>query len=84
MLVSSFAAISIRPANATLPMPFYTDQVTNIDRQSAGAVVITTKDSAETVCAWYRLNLRDQNGETVTDDGAHITLWFVGSQKSWH
>jgi hypothetical protein len=72
MLLCSFAAITARPANATPPVPFYTDHVTDIDRQSAGAVVITTKDSVATVCAWYRLNLRDQNGETVTNDGAHI------------
>ena len=40
MLVASFAAIVTRPANATPPVPFYTSRVTEIDRQSPGAVLI--------------------------------------------
>jgi hypothetical protein len=79
MLVGSFAAITTSPANATPPVPFYTAEVTHIDRQSAGSVVIRTKDSVAAVCAWYRLNLHDQNGETVTDDGAHIFYTHSGA-----
>ena len=79
MLVGSFAAITTSAANATPPVPFYTSRVTEIDRQSPGAVLITTKDSVATVCAWYRLNLRDQNGETVTADGAHIFYTHSGA-----
>jgi hypothetical protein len=79
MLLGSFVAITTTPANATPPVPFYTDHVTDLDRQSDGAVVITTKDSVATVCAWYRLNLRDQNGETVTNDGAHIFYTHSGA-----
>lgn len=79
MLLASFAAIITRPANATPPVPFYSSRVTEIDRQSPGAVLITTKDSVATVCAWYRLNLHDQNGEKVTDDGAHIFYTHSGA-----
>jgi hypothetical protein len=79
MLVGGFAAITARPANATPPVPFYTSLVTKIDRESPGAVLITTKDSVATVCAWYRLNLRDQNGEKVTADGAHIFYTHSGA-----
>ncbi len=72
MLVGACIAITTRPANATPPVPFYSAHVTHIDRQSGGSIVITTKDSVAAVCAWYRQNLQDQNGETITDDGAHI------------
>ena len=60
-------------------MPFYTANVTNVDKQSGGSVVITTKDSVDTVCAWYRKNLGDQNGETTTKDGAHIFYTHIGA-----
>ena len=79
MLVASFAAITTSPANATPPVPFYTSRVTHINQHSAGSVVIRTKDSVAAVCAWYRLNLHDQNGETVTDDGAHIFYTHSGA-----
>jgi hypothetical protein len=79
ILLASFAATITRPANATPPVPFYASRVTEIDRQSPGAVLITTKDSVATVCAWYRLNLHDQNGEKVTDDGAHIFYTHSGA-----
>ncbi len=79
MLVGSFAAITTSPANATPPVPFYTAGATRIHRQSAGSVVSRTRDSVATVCAWYRLNLQDQNGETVTDDGAHIFYTHSGA-----
>lgn len=79
ILVAGCAATITRPANATPPVPFYASRVTEIDRQSPGAVLITTKDSVATVCAWYRLNLHDQNGEKVTDDGAHIFYTHSGA-----
>ncbi len=66
-------------ANAAPPVPFYTAHVTHIDKQSAGAVVITTKDSVNVVCVWYRKNLRDQNGEHTTPDGAHIFYTHNGA-----
>jgi hypothetical protein len=66
-------------ANAAPPVPFYTAHVTKVDKQSAGTVVITTKDSVEVVCAWYRKNLRDQNGEHTTADGAHIFYTHNGA-----
>jgi hypothetical protein len=79
VLLGSFAAITTSPANATPPVPFYTSRVTHINQHSAGSVVIRTKDSVAAVCAWYRLNLRDQNGETVTADGAHIFYTHSGA-----
>jgi hypothetical protein len=79
MLVGACTAITTSPANATPPVPFYTARVTHIHQHSGGSVVITTKDSVATVCAWYRLNLHDQNGETVTDDGAHIFYTHSGA-----
>ena len=79
MLAGACTAIITSPANATPPVPFYTARVTHIHQHSGGSVVITTKDSVATVCAWYRLNLHDQNGETVTDDGAHIFYTHSGA-----
>ena len=79
MLAGACTAIITSPANATPPVPFYTSRVTHINQHSAGSVVIRTKDSVAAVCAWYRLNLHDQNGETVTDDGAHIFYTHSGA-----
>lgn len=72
-------AFSASQASATPPVPFYTSHVTKIDKQSEGSVVITTEDSVDAVCAWYRKNLRDQNGEHTTDDGAHIFYTHSGA-----
>lgn len=66
-------------ASATPPVPFYTSHVTKVDKQSEGSVVITTDDSVDTVCAWYRKNLRDQNGEHTSGDGAHIFYTHNGA-----
>ena len=79
MLVAGLTAIISGPANAAPPVPFYTARVTQIRQHGGGSVVISTKDSVATVCAWYRLNLHDQNGETVTDDGAHIFYTHSGA-----
>jgi hypothetical protein len=66
-------------ASAAPPVPFYATNVTKVDKQSAGSVVITTKDSVDAVCAWYRKNLGDQNGEKTTADGAHIFYTHSGA-----
>ena len=54
------------------PVPIYAANVTRIDKAGPGAVVIVTKDSPETVGAWYRKNLAEATGEHKTDDGAVI------------
>ncbi len=54
------------------PVPFYSANVTKVGKQSPGTVVIVTRDSQDAVCAWYRKNLADANGEMKTDDGAVI------------
>jgi hypothetical protein len=54
------------------PVPFYAANVTRIDKAGPGTVVIVTKDSPETVGAWYRKNLAEATGEHKTDDGAVI------------
>ena len=60
--------ISASPANAVPPVPFYAAKVTGINRIGESSIVIKTSDSVGTVCAWYRKNLPDQNGETATTD----------------
>jgi hypothetical protein len=59
-------------ARAAPPVPFYAVNVTQVAKSGPGSVVITTRDSVDTVCAWYRKNLADANGEHKTDDGAVI------------
>lgn len=60
------------PAAATPPVPLYASNVTNTDKLNAGSVIVTTKDSLDAVCAWYRKNLVDSTAEKTTEDGAHI------------
>ena len=60
------------PAAAAPPVPLYPSNVTNTDKLNAGSVVVTTKDSLDAVCVWYRKNLVDSTGEKTTPDGAHI------------
>src|SRR5579862_2085640 len=72
LLVATFAVAISTLSWAQPPVPFYAANVTQIDKQGPGAVVIVTKDSAEAVCAWYRKNLDNANGEHKTDDGAVI------------
>jgi hypothetical protein len=71
--------LSAASSNAKPPVPFYNGKVSKFDKLGTGSVVIATKDSAATVCAWYRRNLRDQNGETTTKDGAHIFYTHNGA-----
>ena len=54
------------------PVPSYSANVTKVDKQGPGSVVVVTKDSVEAVCAWYRKNLVDGTGEHKTEDGAVI------------
>jgi hypothetical protein len=63
----------------SFPVPFYALNVIKTEKYSAGTVILTTKDSVDTVCVWYRKNLADQNGEKVTEDGAHIFSTHNGS-----
>lgn len=79
VIAAACAALFAGRANAAPPVPFYTAHVTKVEKQSAGAVLIKTKDSVNVVCAWYRKNLRDQNGEHTTEDGAHIFYTHNGA-----
>jgi hypothetical protein len=54
------------------PVPLYAANVMKVDKQSPGTIVIVTKDSPETVCAWYRKNLADATGENQVSGGAVI------------
>jgi hypothetical protein len=78
-LVASCAITYASCANAAPPVAFYSANVTAVDRVSEGSVVITTKDSVATVCEWYRKNLQEKTGETVTADGAHIFYTHSGA-----
>jgi hypothetical protein len=68
--VLSVAAASV--AYADPPVPLYSSHVSTTEPYSAGAVILTTSDSVDAVCAWYRANLKDMTGEKTTPDGAHI------------
>jgi hypothetical protein len=57
---------------AVPPVPFYAANVTQVDKQGPGTVVIVTKDSSDAVLAWYRKNLTDAVAEHKSDDGAVI------------
>lgn len=59
-------------ARAQPPVPFYSANVTGTRSHNPGSVMIVTKDSTDTVCAWYRKNIVDGNGEQKTSDGAVI------------
>ncbi|MDQ2735964.1 MAG: hypothetical protein M3Y55_13475 [Pseudomonadota bacterium] len=71
LVAASFAFIAATAWSAP-PVPFYVANVTQVDKQGPGTVVIVTKDSLDAVCSWYRKNLADANGEHKTDDGAVI------------
>lgn len=79
VLTAAFITLFASRANAAPPVPFYTAHVTKVDKQSPGAVVIKTTDSVAVVSAWYRKNLRDQNGEHTTADGAHLFYTHNGA-----
>jgi hypothetical protein len=68
--VLSVSAASI--AHAEPPVPFYSTHISRTAPYSAGAVTLTTSDSVDVVCAWYRAHLKDMTGENATPDGAHI------------
>lgn len=69
-------------SHAAPPLPFYKENVSKLDKLGDGSIVIETKDSLTTVCAWYRKNLRDQNGESTTQDGAHLFYTHNGATVS--
>jgi|BarGraIncu00222A_1022003.scaffolds.fasta_scaffold21891_2 hypothetical protein len=72
----SFAAACLAgiaaTASAEPPVPFYATNVTKINKQSPGTIVIVTKDSPEAVCAWYRKNLAESTSENKVSGGAVI------------
>ncbi len=72
----AFAAAGLAAVAATAwaqpPVPFYAANVAKVDKQSPVTIVIVTKDSPETVCAWYQKNLADATGEIKSDDGSVI------------
>ena len=74
--------LSVASSAATPPIPLYPSNVNKLDKVGSGSVVITTKDSVATVCAWYRKNLGDQNGESTTKDGAHLFYTHNGATVS--
>jgi hypothetical protein len=64
------AALPSTGAIAAPPVPFYPTHVISVSKISNGSVVIKTKDSVDSVAAWYRINLQDQNREHAS--GSHI------------
>ncbi len=66
-------------ARAAPPVPFYTTNVSKLDRIGAGSVVIETRDTVAAVSGWYRKTLRDQNGETIGKNGAHLFYTHNGA-----
>jgi hypothetical protein len=62
-------------------VPFYSSNATKPDgeHQNPGTFVIHTKDSIDAVAAWYRQNLPDQSGETVSSTGEHFFYTHNGS-----
>ena len=79
VVVLSNYAVAKGNKTSSFPVPFYNSNVSKTEKYSAGTVILTTKDSVDTVCAWYRKNLADQNGEKKTADGAHIFLTHNGA-----
>ncbi|HEX3665337.1 MAG TPA: hypothetical protein VHU23_08905 [Rhizomicrobium sp.] len=72
----------VSAANAgtqTTPVPFYNSNIVKTDRIGAGSIVIQTKDSSDTVHAWYQAHLRDANGETKTEGGGYILYTHNGA-----
>jgi len=61
------------------PVPFYNSHVTAIERIGDGSVVIKTRDTPDKVYVWYRSNLKNANGDTKTEDGAHILYTQSGA-----
>jgi hypothetical protein len=64
--------LAVSFAQAAPPVPLYSSNIIKSEKISAGSMVITTRDSVDVVCAWYRKNLLESNGEKATEDGAHI------------
>lgn len=78
----AIALLAAGSSRAAPPVPFYKANVSKLDKLGSGSVVIETKDSLAAVCAWYRKNLRDQNGESITKDGAHLFYTHNGATVS--
>ena len=70
------------------PVPLYSDHVSASKTIAPGMVIITTKDSFETVVGWYRANLKDQLAEVamgpthrhyLTHNGAGVDVVTEGA-----
>src|ERR1700756_2283391 len=63
---SAARALAAGDANqAPPPVPLYSDHVSKSTTIAPGMMIITTKDSFETVVGWYRANLKDQLAEVA-------------------
>ena len=71
-VLACLAMVAARPGRAEPPVPRYPSHVSDAQPYSAGTVILTTSDTVDTVCDWYRAHLKDSTGETTTKDGAHI------------
>jgi hypothetical protein len=60
-------------------VPVYTSHVVKTDKMGPGEYAIDTSDSVDDVVAWFKQNLPDQTGYTVTADGAHLFYTKSGS-----
>ncbi len=79
------ATKSVNSLAAFHHVPPYPNHVLGIDIQNhpsattGGSYVINTSDSVETVAAWYKQHLPDQNGDHKTPDGHHVFYTKNGS-----
>ncbi|HEX3809303.1 MAG TPA: hypothetical protein VHW02_06345 [Rhizomicrobium sp.] len=63
LFVAAAALLAPALAQAGSPEPFYPNNVESTEHETPGAVVVTTKDSGDTVAAWYRAHLKDKTDE---------------------
>ena len=61
------------------PVPLYSAGVTNTTVFGPGMIVIDTKDSFDTVLAWYRVNLKDQAADVAIDPQHHHYVTHDGA-----
>jgi hypothetical protein len=75
------SAATAAPAAASdyAHVPVYPSHVVKTDKMGPGEYAIDTSDSIDEVVAWFKQNLPDQTGYTVTSDGAHLFYTKSGS-----
>ncbi len=85
---SASPVLAAGDANQAPPVPLYSDHVSKSTTIAPGMMIITTKDSFETVVGWYRANLKDQLAEVamgpthrhyLTHNGAGVDVASEGS-----